>query len=441
MLADVVARWRSYERTKMAVAGPLVLYCSFVCTLLVNFFIYPAMLLSDLKVEEDTMRRSGLRCMVVVIILDLIWTNFHPDLVPLRFAGLAAAAAAFITCLHLLLAFRQFPWSSDGSGISYTSEAALLLQFLVGVCWIFVAQVGTAFVVRTNRPAARYQMMAWITVMVLGTTVTLLPQLRRNHVLIVAVAVLPRLAVAFALLAGGTESEEDRKLQSQVHSSTQQTDEQEKSIAVDVPRAVRFSFFACNGSIGEALNDMATDLQIRNALSAGDVTLTVSYNIAVMISMVGGLVFETKLAASPAARRFCSVLWGLCQTIRALGMQHLTTDRIGLMFFFVFFDKFTGPLGQASIDGALLLLLKQPRGDHSSGRFRQRIPANGMWTLRTAAERLERPLCQLCLLHFGAANAPPAVSLFFTAIAVCFVSHTFSSAEAHVAKQVDLKSD
>ena len=37
----------------MAVAGPVVLYCSFVSTLLVNFFIYPAMLLSDLKVEEE----------------------------------------------------------------------------------------------------------------------------------------------------------------------------------------------------------------------------------------------------------------------------------------------------------------------------------------------------------------------------------------------------
>merc|ERR1712196_573690 len=141
-------------------------------------------------------------------------------------------------------------------------------------------------------------------------------------------------------------------------------------------------------------NDMVTDLQIRNALSIGDITLTISYNVAVMISMLCGLMFETKLASSPTARRFFVILWGLCQTIRACGMQYLAADRIGLIFFFVFFDKFTGPLGQASIDGALLLLLREPRASRSSGWLRQRIPANGMWTVRTAAERLERPLCQ-----------------------------------------------
>ena len=135
------------------------------------------------------------------------------------------------------------------------------------------------------------------------------------------------------------------------------------------------------------------------------------------------------------------ILWGLCQTIRAFGMQHLTADRIGLMFFFVFFDKFTGPLGQASVDGALLLLLKQARQSRSNAWYPQRIPANGMWTLRTAAERLERPLCQLLLLHFGAANAPPAVSLFFTAIAVCFVLHTYSSRQTLADEQSESKRD
>merc|ERR1711957_820606 len=104
-------------------------------------------------------------------------------------------------------------------------------------------------------------------------------------------------------------------------------------------------------------------------------------------------------------------------------MELLTPDKTWLMFVFVFADKFTGPLGQAAIDTALLTLMRQSR-EAGIGKGWPRMPANALWTLRTAAERLERPMCQLLLLRFGAGNAPVWVPITFATVAVLFVEHT-----------------
>merc|ERR1711957_467430 len=97
----------------------------------------------------------------------------------------------------------------------------------------------------------------------------------------------------------------------------------EDSYTVPLPCAAHFALFACNGSIGEALNDMATDLKIRSALSSGDTTLTVSYNIAVILSMSGGFASES-LSSTVGARRLFAALWGVCQFLRSFGMELLT---------------------------------------------------------------------------------------------------------------------
>mmetsp|Transcript_109334 Transcript_109334/g.310010 ORF Transcript_109334/g.310010 Transcript_109334/m.310010 type:complete len:153 (-) Transcript_109334:159-617(-) len=143
--------------------------------------------------------------------------------------------------------------------------------------------------------------------------------------------------------------------------------------------------------------------------------------------MCGGYLSE-RAASGPGARRAFASLWGLCQLCRGLGMRHLTPERTWLMFTFVFFDKFTGPLGQAAIDTALLALLRRDSGGASPPGW-PRMPANAVWTLRTAAERLERPLCQLLLLQLGIPRAPAALPVCAAGVSVAFVWTTLRAGD------------
>lgn len=390
-----------------------MIYGTYVSNLSVQFFTLPAMILTGHKPAEDIMRRTGLAAMCVSIVADLAWANAHPRPLPLWASSAAAAVSAAIQLCHLLLALGVM-----GPGVPYSWGAAAALQLSQLLPWILVTQVSTAFVVSSGRSPARYQILAWITVMALGTAMTLLPQLRERPVVVVAMAVAPRATVAAALAwsswadaAVGSEPSRD----------------QDEAPPVAVPRACRFAAFACVGSTGEALNDMATDLTIRGALSAGNTSLTLSYNCAVVLSMCGGYMSE-RAASGPGARRAFASLWGLCQLCRGLGMQHLTPERTWLMFAFVFFDKFTGPLGQAAIDTALLALLRRDSGGAGPAGW-PRMPANAVWTLRTAAERLERPLCQLLLLQLGIPRAPAALPVSAAGISVAFVWHTLRTGD------------
>lgn len=349
--------------------------------------------------------------MCVVILVDLLWANVHPKPVELGSAAAAAAFASIGASLHVLLAFGFL------ASVEYTFSVGMVLQFSATLPWILVQQLGTDFVVATGRSPARFQILAWITVMILGTLVTIYPTLRESPLFVIGVASSPRLIVTMVLLLAALS---DVGNSSSNMAKKQRTDDDSYSVAL--PRAARFALFACNGSVGEALNDMATDLKIRKALSGGDTTLTIAYNIAVMLSMCGGFISES-LAGGEGARRIFSGLWGACQFFRSCGMEFLTPDQTWLMFVFVFGDKFTGPLGQAAIDTALLSVMRRGRSK-SDGEGWPRMPANALWTLRTAAERLERPLCQLILLRFEAGSAPLWVPITFALIAVSFVQFT-----------------
>eukprot|EP00933_Yihiella_yeosuensis_P003522 TRINITY_DN10644_c3_g1_i1.p1 TRINITY_DN10644_c3_g1~~TRINITY_DN10644_c3_g1_i1.p1 ORF type:complete len:415 (-),score=55.14 TRINITY_DN10644_c3_g1_i1:171-1415(-) len=395
----------------------------FVTTLLQNFLVFPALLLEGRKAEEDIMRRTGLTSMCLTLILELAWSNYRPQPLTIQLTSLAAITSAFAQVLHFGIAFGLVPQ------IAYSSLLAGSLHFIADLFWIWVKQVGTAYVVTSNRSPAKYQILAWITVMILGTLVTLYPEIRQMPFVVVAIASLPRIAVASRLLLERSKgcnckmtNQSEDKCDVPAGSDIQNASENENVPSLSIPRTLRFTIFACNGSTGEALNDMATDLKLRVALSDGDIQLALAYNCAVLLSMAGGYVSESMAAGIGARRIFCC-FWGLCQVCRGFGMEYLTPDRTGLMFAFVFFDKFTGPLGQAAIDTALLSLLRRDNGGRGPEGW-PRMPANAVWTLRAAAERLERPFCQLLLLHFGTSNAPTWVPLTFAAISVGFVLHT-----------------
>jgi len=394
--------------------GPTVLYCTYVNTLSVEFFIFASLLIAGRREEEVVMRESALWSMCVVIITDVLWTNLHPQPLSFQAATIAAAGAVAAQSLHLSVAFGLI------ASLPYTSSLAKALMVAAGLCWILVGQVGTDYVVTSNRSPAKFLILAWITVMVLGSSLSIVPWLKDMPLLLVFVAVLPRVISMISLgIASLFSSSDQQALASKAEAGTEELD---ALLTVAIPRAARFAAFAFTSVYGEAFNDITTDLIVRGALAAGDSTLQLAYNGAVLLSMCCGFVTEA-LAAGNASRLF-ALVWGLCQLIRCLGIQFLTPGNWSLMFAFVFFDKLTGPLGSAAMDSALLSLIRRDSGGVSPTSW-IRIPANAMWTLRYPAELLQRTSCQMLLLRIG--HVPWLVSISFTASSVAFVLHTLQS--------------
>eukprot|EP00929_Paragymnodinium_shiwhaense_P075308 TRINITY_DN38493_c0_g1_i1.p1 TRINITY_DN38493_c0_g1~~TRINITY_DN38493_c0_g1_i1.p1 ORF type:complete len:412 (-),score=67.31 TRINITY_DN38493_c0_g1_i1:498-1733(-) len=398
--------------------GAAVLYGNWVTGLSASFFIFPVLLLTGHREEEDIFRRSSLMALCTVVPFDMLWNALHPQ--PLRL-GAAAAVAGLLSALHTLhltLAFRIT------TVVPYTYTIALSLQVLIALLAILVTQVGTAYIVSSNRSGARFQMLAWITIMIIGSLGTAFPALRKSPALSVAVASLPRIAIFLTLLLAGRRAP---KVEEATNGQGASEKDEEETEMVPVGRVAKFLLFAANGSTGESLNDMATDLKVREALAAGNTTLALSYNAAVILSMCGGFLTES-LASGKNARCGFAVVWGLCQLGRGFGMEYLTADRTWLMFVFVLFDKFAGPLGQAAIDTALLAVMKAGRSKDVASTSRT-VPANALWTMRTVIERLERPACQLMLLTLQMSNAPPYVPPLTAGVSVMFVLHTLLLAD------------
>ena len=70
----------------------------------------------------------------------------------------------------------------------------------------------------------------------------------------------------------------------------------------------------------------------------------------------------------------------------------------------LFLDKYTGPLGIAALDAALLHLLKFSAA--LQGDIGWTVPATVLWTARNSIQKLERPICQLILLNISAVPVP-----------------------------------
>ena len=75
--------------------GPAILYLTFVGRLSGLFVVFPVLLLSGRKDDENTWRWAGLMSQCASVLVDLAWVNLHPQ--PLSLHALAAAASS-IAC-------------------------------------------------------------------------------------------------------------------------------------------------------------------------------------------------------------------------------------------------------------------------------------------------------------------------------------------------------
>ncbi|CAK0859221.1 unnamed protein product [Prorocentrum cordatum] len=128
--------------------------------------------------------------------------------------------------------------------------------------------------------------------------------------------------------------------------------------------------------------------------------------------------------------------WAGCQAVRLLGLQVLqgtsesrptssdsTVQRTVVLAGMAFLDKYTGPLGAAALDRALLQILGWARGSaEASSRGRCAhcfwVTRSFLWQLRTVVSKVERSICQLVLLHGSSTFGfqPEFLSSLFTAV-------------------------
>ena len=173
------------------------------------------------------------------------------------------------------------------------------------------------------------------------------------------------------------------------------------------------------GTNAEAVNDMAIGHRVRRELGKGNAGLALTNNASVLLSQFLALASEFGVSRSDETRKHLIFLgvWSACQLLRAVGLASIvgssaTAHR--LVGGFVFFDKYSGPLGQAALELAGMELIRRHPGTA--------VPAPFLISLRMAAFKYERPLWDILLVHEARWWLPlPAVTALLTAVGGVYV--------------------
>merc|ERR1711865_961853 len=107
---------------------------------------------------------------------------------------------------------------------------------------------------------------------------------------------------------------------------------------------------------------MATTLAVRKSLQTGRQDLALTNHLMVLVSNL--LAYWSEIRPSADGRRKAVVFilaWATCQGFRIIALKHLESGSFGglVLAAMVFMDKYTGPLGGAALETALLAVLSQ----------------------------------------------------------------------------------
>eukprot|EP00929_Paragymnodinium_shiwhaense_P099124 TRINITY_DN60681_c0_g1_i1.p1 TRINITY_DN60681_c0_g1~~TRINITY_DN60681_c0_g1_i1.p1 ORF type:complete len:456 (+),score=54.56 TRINITY_DN60681_c0_g1_i1:94-1461(+) len=397
---------KSYE------IGPLVVWAAQLNQVVASYYLFNALIVSGRKDVESIMRNTLLQSQTLSIVAEILWSALHPKNVSASSGIACALLFTVVQGTNLIIAFTA-------AQEAYYFEIAMALQCAAGLAMVPVAQIGHNYTLEKRVSPARYRSMAIWCASSLALAVLLTPTMASPFVAVLA-GVLPTLVITILLGVHGLGEKEEEKATSDKPPS-QVASDNKATIYVGPLPASAFLFLGCAvGTIGEALTDMAVTLALRKHLREGRGDLAIANQTAVIVSMLLAYWTETRPGGGGANKAASFILvWSGCQVFRSCSMEYLQTGGIHVVAFFVlvFIGRYIGPLGKAAQDSALLKLLSSytmKTGDKTLPWYS--VPGTLLWTMRMAVARLERPLCQLILLH-AAGLSVPRVSGLFTGVA------------------------
>jgi len=395
--------------------GPHLITLSTFLQLSPKWFVCCSLLVAEKNDQEWIYRQAVATALMVSLSLEMFWTGFHPKPFSPRIVSLCLFASTTAIVLACVLAFEIPNYFNNWS--------ATLLLASAGVLAVPMNQLCAVWRIKQKESTARFRIMGWILSVCVATLPLVVSAAASTIVVCTLVSVYP-FFVAWKL-----SKEQTNALSTSIQSGNQnERHGVGESSEVPLSAAAIFVFFCCCiGTNAESLNDVAISMRIRESLSQGKTTLALTQNLSGLASRSLALLSETGFSQGSIAIRnliFCC-LWCSCQILRASCMHLIQgSDRLAqqLVGGFVFFDKYTGSLGQAALDIAGLELLRSSMQWESSLGFG--IPAPFLVSLRMASFKYERPLWDLLLLR--EAEWPitlPTLVYSFTTIFLAFVVH------------------
>ena len=350
-----------------AVLPPLIILHNGILRLLPHFFIAPCVLANPRSTELESPsiltsqqlfrqvhRPAFLQSTIAAIILQLIVNYLLPRAKSRRLTGISLLLAVACSVLARAGLFG-FQLSFLDSGW-YTQSVSFWLQFAAHSLTIPICQFGALVIV--NNPSvsqARWKILSFLSTTALGFCAMLIPGIFAVPTVAIVLSVAPSVFVAAALLLGAPTAATGSE------ASTHALPTSAGSASV-VTAAL---FIACGGLIGtngEAILDVYVGMLARKHRR-----LMVANHAAVLVAMSMAYWLEQHLKTrggkgkTSKERALMYVWpWAAAQLVRIASIRSISRDSGHLIFGLVMLDKFTGPLGGAALEMALLSLLTNP---------------------------------------------------------------------------------
>jgi hypothetical protein len=270
----------------MPALGSYIVWHNQALHLLPQFYVANALLKAGHVAEQAVWRVASLHAQMVCIVLEVLWSSYHPAPLSERAAAAGLLGAAALNALQLALLYGLVD-----DGPEYTDQLGLALNVARGILLIPSSQVGSAWTLHqgAERSQSRWRIAGWITTIALGLVALLFPAAISPAAVLFTVSVPSLLAAGMLLTA--PESRLTGPGSAPAH-------------RVSWGSAALFFLGACVlGTNGEGLLDSAVGLAVRGSLARGNSQLAVANQVAVLTSMLLALISETSLMQGSAAQR------------------------------------------------------------------------------------------------------------------------------------------
>ena len=411
--------------------GLLIAYVQAV-RLIPNFCLGNALILTGHDDRRSVWRSAFLRGRFILAAASLCFNCIVRRRISRRVALCFVALSAVVRGVSYACAYGVI----GGEDLGDYRTIALPLEIAAGLCALPLAQLANEYVLRSEESVARYRICGWLAAVGLGLLVLLFPQTCATPAVAITALLLPSLGLV-ALLARRSASP-SAVASAAVATTTKgvRGAEEKDATTFDVGGARALALILYSTLIGtnaEALLDMATRSAYVGALRQGHPALAIANQTAVLMAMAAALISELFLirrataaakrrggdggiatAARAAMQRAVPYIngWACIQLVRAAGLRYLSAAHGGasavvLMWIFVALDKYSGPLGGAAVESAILRFLRSSSGAETATQQASkvdstfRVRSSLVLATCTVVGSLRRPLAEVLLTLVG----------------------------------------